>query len=264
LGANVKRDVTREYISDASVMIMDGSRTVDILNYQKYGRYVSSTGELPTNGIMYTLRVDFPSYASIEAVSVAPSPVMISDYSIEFLPESESDPFSRPRHQLSIAFSDIPGVKNYYRVGLYQYKASPSVYARDGDSVYTPIFFEGLTPGWSCGYSNEEVVHPIDGISVFVICEEYVVTDRRFDGKDYSWIGVTWGNVSKYGRKELLLILSSLSEEYYRYLHSLELNVSYDPLIEEPFPMYSNVSGGLGVFAGYTNTTLVLPLPGEN
>ncbi|MXW15612.1 MAG: DUF4249 family protein [Rhodothermaceae bacterium] len=66
------------------------------------------------------------------------------------------------------------------------------------------------------------------------------------------------------GRKELRLILSSLSEDYYRYRHSLERNVSYDPLIEEPFPMYSNVSGGLGVFAGYTNTTLILPFPSRN
>ncbi|MDE2770739.1 MAG: DUF4249 family protein [Bacteroidota bacterium] len=65
------------------------------------------------------------------------------------------------------------------------------------------------------------------------------------------------------GRKELRLIISSLSEDYYKYLQSLERNVLYDPLTEEPFPVYSNVSGGLGVFAGYTNTYLVLPFPSE-
>ncbi|MXW15613.1 MAG: DUF4249 domain-containing protein [Rhodothermaceae bacterium] len=264
LGATVKRDATREYIPDASVMIMDGSNTVDILNYHGNGRYVSSTGELPTDGIMYTLHVDFPSYTSMQAVSVAPPPAVISDYSIEALPSSEADPSSRSRYQLRIAFSDTPGT-NFYRIGVYRRVRNYSFDATDTDSVYAPIFFDGLTPGWSCGYSSdEEVVDPIDGIVSNILCEEFVVIDRRFDGKDYSWHGTTPKLSDENGRKELRLILSSLSEDYYRYRHSLERNVSYDPLIEEPFPMYSNVSGGLGVFAGYTNTTLILPFPSRN
>lgn len=44
LGATVKRDASHEYISDASVTILDGSNTVDILSYQGNGRYVSTTG----------------------------------------------------------------------------------------------------------------------------------------------------------------------------------------------------------------------------
>lgn len=265
LGATVKRDVTSEYITDASVTIMDGSNMVDILNYQGDGRYVSSTGKLPGNGTMYTLRVDYTGYASIEAVSAAPPPVIISDYSIEFIPRSESGPFSTSRYQLRIAFSDISDMNNYYRVGAYRRIRDRRLGAAESDSVYEPVSFEGLNLGWSCGYSSDqEVVDPIDGIAVLVICDEYVVTDRRFDGEDYSWSGTTFGNVSdQSGRKELRLVLSSLSEEYYRYLYSLERNVSHDPLIEEPFPMYSNVSGGLGIFAGYTNTTLVLPFPDE-
>ena len=52
--------------------------------------------------------------------------------------------------------------------------------------------FEGLNLGWSCGYSDEEVNDPIDGISVFVLCDEYVVTDRRFDGED---LLMEWNNL---------------------------------------------------------------------
>ena len=89
------------------------------------------------------------------------------------------------------------------------------------------------------------------------------MTDRLFDGGNYSWSGTTFGLTDEVGRKELRLIISSLSEDYYKYLHSLERNVFYDPLTEEPFPVYSNVSGGLGVFAGYTNTYLDLPFPSE-
>ncbi len=215
---------------------------------------------------MYTLRADFISYASIEAVSAVPPPVIISDYSIELLPSTPSThPFPESNYQIKITFSDTPDMNNYYRIGAYRRIRDRRIGSIESDSVYEAVSFEGLNLGWSCGYSDEEVNDPIDGISVFVLCDEYVVTDRRFDGEDYSWSGTTYGNVSnRFGRKELRLVLSSLSEDYYRYIQSLQRNLSFDPLIEEPFPVYSNVSGGLGVFAGYTNTTLVLPLPGEN
>ena len=266
LGATIKRDVTREYIPDASVMIMNGSNTVDILNYQRNGRYVSSTGGLPTAGTQYTLRVDFPGKTSIQATSAVPSPVVISDYSIESRPPGFSI-VPASKYQLRIVFSDMPGI-NFYRIGVYRRQRNPyALDETDPDSVYRTVSFDGLTPGWSCGYPADDVadVDPIDSGGVSgLLCEEFVVTDRLFDGKEYSWSGITENLSDENGRKELRLVISSLSEDYYRYLQSLERNVFYDPLTQEPFPIYSNVSGGLGVFAGYTNTTLILPMPSEN
>ncbi len=261
LGATVKRDVTREYISDASVRIMEGSNMVDILNYQGNGRYVSGTGESPSYGILYTLKVDFPGKPSIQANSAAPSPVVISDYSIEYRPP-ESGIFPGSRYHLRIVFSDTPGM-NFYRIGVYRRVWNP--YRTDEivpDSIYRIIWIDDFPPGWSCGYFDD--VDPIEPGGASGLCQEFVVTDRLFDGKDYSWSGTTLDMSDENGRKELRLIISSLSEDYYRYLQSLERNVLHDPLTQEPFPVYSNVSGGLGVFAGYTNTTLILPLPGEN
>ena len=268
LGATVKRDVTREFIADASVRITDGSNTVDILNYQGNGRYISSKGELPTNGIQYTLRVDFPSKPSIQATSSAPSPVVISDYSIEYRPP-ESDIIPTSRNHLRIVFSDAPGM-NFYRIGVYRRVKASQLATGEvvPDSIYESIWVEDFSPGWSCGYFADDVadVDPTDvgGVSGGVLCEEFVVTDRLFDGKDYSWSGTTLGGSDGRGRKEFRLIISSLSEDYYRYLQSLERNVFHDPLTQEPIPMYSNVSGGLGVFAGYTNTNLILPIPSDN
>ena len=265
LGATVKRDASHEYITDASVMILDGSNTVDILSYQGNGRYVSSTGAVPSYGIPYILRVDFPNRTSLQATSAAPSPVVISDYSIEFLSRSVGHSLiSESKYQLRITFSDLPGT-NFYRIGVY--RRDRHFWANDEtdpDSVYKTISFDGLTPGWSCGYSDDVNSDPIDpGGGSGLLCDEFVVTDRLFDGGDYSWSGTTLGLPVEYGRKELRLVISSLSEDYYKYLQSLERNFFYDSLTEEPFPVYSNVSGGLGVFAGYTNTILILPFPSE-
>lgn len=261
LGATVKRDVTREYISDASVRIMEASNMVDILKYQGNGRYVSGTGELPSHGTQYTLQVDFPGKPSIQAISAAPSPVVISDYSIEYQPP-ESNIFPASRYHLRIVFSDTPGT-NFYRIGVYRRVWNP--YRTDEvvpDSIYRIIGIEDFSPGWSCGYFDD--VDPLEPGAGPDRCQEFVVTDRLFDGKDYSWSGTTDEMSDENGRKELRLIISSLSEDYYRYLQSLERNVLHDPLTQEPFPVYSNVTGGLGVFAGYTNTNLILPMPTEN
>lgn len=262
LGATVKRDVTREYISDASVRIMDGSNMVDILNYQGNGRYVSGTGESPSYGTLYTLQVDFPGKPSIQAISTAPSPVVISDYSIDYRPP-DTTIFPVSRYHLRIVFSDTPGT-NFYRLGVYRRVKASRLASGEvvPDSIYRIIGIEDFPPGWSCGYFDD--VDPIDPRAGSGWCQEFVVTDRLFDGKDYSWSGTTDEMSDEHGRKELRLIISSLSEDYYRYLQSLERNVLHDPLTQEPFPVYSNVTGGLGVFAGYTNTNLILPMPSEN
>ena len=272
LGANIRQDVTRQYIADATAKIFQGSNMVDNLSYVGKGEYVSTTGVGPAMGVMYTLEVDFPSKPSIEAISMAPLSIEISDYSIESLPPSSDIPpdftDGLSRYQLRVVFSDRAG-PNYYRIGVYRYGFN--WYGRedaDPDSVYRRMWFDDYSAGWSCGYENDFVFDPLDGSGAAggeSFCdEEFVVTDRFFDGKSYSWSGTTRDLAIDAGRNELLLIISSLSEDYYEYLKTLERNEFYDPLTEEPFPMYTNVNGGLGVFAGYTNTRLVFPIFQEN
>ena len=60
--------------------------------------------------------------------------------------------------------------------------------------------------------------------------------------------------------RDLLLLLSSLSEDYFEYQRTLSEQVLSGPFVE-PQGVYSNIEGGLGIFAGYTNTSLLLPLP---
>ena len=224
---------------------------------------MSSTGMLPIDGVQYTFRADFPDRAGIQAVSKAPSPVVITDYSIKALPEP--DPFwGGTKYQLKIIFSDMPGM-NFYRIGVYRRQRNQSRSEfNPADSIYRTIDFDSLPPGWFCGYPGSDSDVLITGSGSGAGCEEFVVTDRLFEGKSYSWSGTTDGINDEIGRQELRLIISSLSEDYYRYHQSSERNYYYDPLVEEPFPVYSNIRDGLGVFAGYTNTYLILLMPSED
>ncbi len=273
LGASARVNILEEYISDASIKIMDGSNMVDHLSYQGLGRYVSNTGRLPTNGIKYTLVVEFPNQPTIQATSEAPLPVQITDYSIEPLAPSLDIPdaeYNRSKYKFRISFSDMIGA-NYYRIAVYRFVSNRyGLEENDPDSVYRQIWMDESSPGWSCGYSEDvEVdIDPVNGSGTVGgesdCAEEFVVTDRLFDGKNYSWTATTLDLSRGSGRNELLVIISSLSEDYYEYLLSLERNEFYDPLTQEPIPVYSNVTGGLGVFAGYTNTTLVFPIFQDN
>ncbi len=258
LGINAKGDTSTEYITDASVRIMDGSNMIEALNYVGNGEYRANKGRLPASSTKYTLHVDLPGATSIQATSTAPPPVPFSDYSIEKVGEG----FFRDDtiYRLKAVFKDEPN-PNFYQIGIYQYVESQFP---EMDSLYDRQSVNELHPGWACGYvAAAETEIDIEGGGMTGGCgglDAIVVTDRNFDGGTYPWSATV--EVSEgWGRSELLLVLSSLSEEYFEYQRTLEHNLFLDPLLDEPINVYSNVSGGLGVFAGYTNTSVILPLP---
>ncbi len=254
LGINAKGDTSTEYITDASVRIMDGSNMIEVLNYVGNGEYRANKGRLPASSTKYTLHVDLPGATSIQATSTAPPPVPFSDYSIEKVRET-GGPFSDNIYRLKAVFKDAPN-PNFYQIGIYQYIASGV------DSLYLRESVNELHPGWACGYvAAAETEIDIEGGGTTGSCgDTMVVTDRNFDGGTYPW-SATVEVSEEWGRSELLLVLSSLSEEYFEYQRTLEHNLFLDPLLDEPINVYSNVRGGLGVFAGYTNTSVILPLP---
>lgn len=257
LGINEKGDTSTEYITDASVRIMDGSNMIEALNYVGNGEYRSNKGRLPVSSTKYTLHVDLPGATSIQATSTAPPPVPFSDYSIEKTGESGGS-FGYKTYRLKAVFKDEPN-PNFYQIGIYQYRASQYP---EMDSLYQRESANELHPGWSCGYvaAAETEIDIEDRGTGCGVWDAIVVTDRNFDGGTYPWSATV--EVSEtFGRSELLLVLSSLSEEYFEYQRTLEHNLSLDPLLDEPINVYSNVSGGLGVFAGYTNTSVILPFP---
>ena len=64
-----------------------------------------------------------------------------------------------------------------------------------------------------------------------------------------------------------MLVVSGLSEEQVRYDRTLLLQDEYlflaDPIFTNPIDVYSNVEGGLGIFAGFTNNTYRFDLAGN-
>ncbi len=240
-------------------MIFTGSSRIETLRYRGQGRYVSATDSYPLYGTLYTLRVDVPGETGLRAVSHAPVPTPITYSSIELQEEVGYGLIRDGKYRLEIRLADPPG-KNFYRLGVYRYRRNQRTDLNSADSVYTLQSIETVDRGWYCGY-NEALHAELTFESSDDTCQAPKVTDRLFDGKEFSWTGTVRVSLSDAaGRDELLLLLSSLSENYVEYQRTLvQQRFASGPFVE-PTRVYSNVEGGLGIFAGYTNTMVIFPL----
>lgn len=263
LGIGIRQDASKQYVDGATVMIMSSAGIVDSLSYRGNGHYRSATGTYPLPETRYTLRVNVPGESGLEASSAAPSATPIIDYSIELRGQVVETVFGREgTYKLWIRFADPPGT-NFYRLGVYRYRPNQHrlIDETAPDSIYRLQDIESTDPGWYCGYA-EAFQATLEFSSSDGVCHEVIVTDRFFDGKEYTWTATLslQSGGDGHGRDELLLLLSSLSEDYFEYQRTLKEQLLSGPFVE-PLPVYSNVEGGLGIFAGYTNTSLILPFP---
>lgn len=133
---------------------------------------------------------------------------------------------------LKVTFQDVPNEENYYRVacsGLV-YKTNPATQKAYAMEI-SPTF------------DNE------------------YITDKGLDGKKL--VAVTTGNYSYYfspTRDSTLLkiYLYHTEKSYYLYHKSLnDYNDSENPFAEAT-PVYSNITGGLGIFTSYTVDSLTV------
>ena len=261
LGIGIAQDASKQYVDGATVMIMSGAGIVDSLSYRGSGYYLSAAGKYPLSETRYTLRVDVPGTSGLQASSAAPPTAPITDYTIELLGQTVETPFGREgTYRLRIAFADPPG-SSFYRLGIYRY--IPNQYDETApDSIYWRQAIEATDPGWYCGYAEASQATRAFGSGGRRSCREAIVTDRFFDGREYTWTTTLSLRIGGdgLGRNELLLLLSSLSEDYFEYQRTLVEHLNSGTFVE-PLRVYSNVEGGLGIFAGYTNTSLILPFP---
>lgn len=258
-----RQDASKQYIDGAAVVILNGAGIVDSLSFRGDGWYRSTAYKSPRAGMRYTLRVDLSGEPRLQAVSSAPPPTPIIDYAIELLGEIVETGFGRSgTYRLQIRLSDPPG-PSYYRLGVYRYRPNQDRLINENapDSVYRLQHIDTADPGWYCSYA-EAFQTGLEFSGSQDDCPVAIVTDRLFDGEAYSWTAIltlkSGGDGD--GRDELLLLLSSLSEDYFEYQRTLNEQLLSGPFVE-PLRVYSNVEGGLGIFAGYTNTSLILPLP---
>jgi hypothetical protein len=103
-------------------------------------------------------------------------------------------------------------------------------------------------------------------------------SDELFDGKTYELsISKQYHNfvytndykpkddgentTAKAIKNELIFELQSISASFYYYLRTISLGNNSLDIFSEPVQIYSNINGGIGLFASYSKSTYTLTIP---
>jgi hypothetical protein len=190
----------------------------------------------------YTIRVSAPGFDDAEATATTPGSVdLISVWldSANIVPHNYNGPGSIP---VEFTFQDPPGRGDYYIPRFFVW--GTRAVRRDNGQVE---FEDGWEPGWlskspdNGGFAEFDSEHP-------------GLTDEGLDG-DIRTVRLhahkSWWSSNEPKDLEWKFTLTHVKEEYYRYVHSVRLqrNNEGNPLAQ-PVQIFSNVKGGLGIFAG--------------
>ena len=236
--------------SDASAVAYAGGLPVGELAWSGGTRYYVP-GLRVRAGEVYTLRVSSAELGSAEAtVQVPHAPV--ADVRIQQL--GPVDEQTHAPYEITVRLTDPDSLSNFYALSMHSVAYEDGV--RRGFSQH---MFKSGDPALQDGDPSSAL---LDGGEAAY--ETAYFSDDVFDGTTYDIrireeLGLP--RVSEAGDRADSTIyhfrLRALSEPYYRYLKALARTDVEGPFAE-PFELPTNVEGGLGVLAGFSEKQLLV------
>lgn len=223
-------------ITDASVTVRKDGIIIDTM-YLESGYYYSHILAEKNNN--YSLEIMAPGIKSVFCEDIIPEKTILQGYVCADSILIDGDGFII--NELKLDFEDLPGSSFYeveleahdvvhnYKMGLWFMKNSDPIITSTGLLDYNPrtlIFKDDMFDGKHCS------------VKIYFATQAYL---------DYN----------------LKIIFRSTSEAYYKYkakqfayLFSLENDIFSG--MSDPINLYSNITGGYGVFAGYSGDEKVI------
>jgi|WetSurMetagenome_2_1015567.scaffolds.fasta_scaffold01988_5 hypothetical protein len=222
---------TEEPLGNLTGSISDGLNEVALDTF-KTGLKIDHSKMQIQYGKTYRLNVSSENGLSAEAYCTVPEKINFSIKADTFsIPTSFEWEIEKRRIDIKLTIQDIPGIENFYRFSLLG-----RVYQTDPNTNKT------------VAYDN------------YINFDNDLITDKGMDGKEIiqkSNYGINY--FFNAGDSCLLVVyLYNLEKSYYLYHKSLRDYSGGDNPFSEATPVYSNVTGGLGVFSSYTVDSLIL------
>lgn len=223
-------DSTGYLLQNATVTIFENG--VSLGNASLFsGRYVMN--KKPVVGASYDVEVNAPNYNKAKASLKMPNaiPVVASyDSFIGF----DADGFEVG--QLTVSMTDDPNTKNYYKFFIRYYSAGISTWF-PLDIVSNDVVF----------LNNEKLG---DG--------SYLFSDRTFAGKTKTLkFNIEASSVK--GSPKFEISIKTFNEDYFNYLRQTDdYSQSGNGFSNDPVILRTNVSNGLGMVGGVSNTKKLL------
>lgn len=231
----ILENIIPEY-TDAIVILRENNIIIDTLYYQSGYYYSHIQAEANKH---YALEIIVPDMESVFCEDLIPEKTLLQGFVCNDSVLIDGDGFII--NELKLDFQDFSGPSFYevkleaedviynYKMGLWFMKNSDPIITSTGLLDYNP--------------------------------RTLIFTDKMFDGKHCS-VKIYFATQS-YSDYNLKIIFRSVSESYYKfkekqfaYLFSLDSDIFSG--MSEPINLFSNITGGYGIFAGYTSDEKVL------
>jgi hypothetical protein len=216
--------VINENTSLGNITATLGNGTKEISPLLSGERFVFRRNDMKIEeGKTYTFRVSTSKGLSAEASATIPirRPLKIEiDTSSIFYPYGDGTDNGWWEYYADIYLTDYPGESNYYRFAGKEiiYNSNYSFYPYDYD------------------------LYPSDPL---------VFTDKGRDGKRFLINRVTFDNASEDDSAHLVIYVLITDKDYYTYHYSMDNYAGGGDPFTEVSPAWSNIKGGLGIFASY-------------
>ena len=235
-------------ISDARIWLYEDDVLAEELGCQD-GFFVSDI--IPQSGKTYSVRVEIPEFPDIDEITAKDIlPANPIKTSCSFRDSALLDQDGFPVCQAVINIQDNSTDLQYYEVLLeMSYKRSSL------DTVYETIIADYCKENYDPVITKEGLVEFRPKTLVF--------SNETFIGQTYP-LKVNFQNelyledsYPQYREMRIIVHLRKVSESYYKYkrqlvIHQSSISSDFWSGTTEPSSMYSNIKGGYGIFAGYT------------
>ncbi len=239
-------DDTVYYVQNAKLNLFENGMLFDSLSYDTLGWYIST--KPPVIGNSYTITVVVPDCPTIAASDVIPAKESIS--SVSFIDSAifDTDGYFA---EVNVSFPDNGSVSNYYELILMK--------------RYVDEF--GTTRNEIISCASDKITDNVlknEGLLDY-FPSSFVFSDALFNGTSHEMkLFLLRDNMVE--NSQIIVVFRSISEQLYHYKKTLTLHLNNQQSdiwngVGEPVPMYSNVDGGYGIFAGYSFDTDTIQLP---
>lgn len=232
-----------DQITNAAVTLSNGNKSIK-LEYGEFNKfpqyyengfaYLADAKLFPiVAGESYTLKVSTPDGMQAEATCTVPQYVPdIPNLKLDsvLINDTYNRGFKYFEYSITFSIKDIPSIPNYYKVA--------------GDVVYSRF--------------NEYDGEYYEEISPIYFIENDILTDQSKDGGDI----IVKGQLPFYHTSEgvqprpytIRASVLNVDQHYFKYHQTIRATGSDNPF-QEPVIMYSNITGGLGVFGAFNKTS---------
>lgn len=215
------------YLGDANVEIWEDGNSLGFGVYEVFDK-VFKWNAVPKQGSTYRIQVRHPDYPMIDETLIMPNANVFG--TLQYRDSIGLDTSGQALASLSVTINDPGSEANYYRLNFSYYN--------DVTASFLPFVFETS----DAVLLSPTTVKEADG--------SYLIDDALFNGSTRE-ITIEFSRDIALSSPRFLAIGESLSEPLYKYQVSLSLfEETKDNPFTEPVFVYSNISGGLGIWAG--------------